>query len=178
MARAGLTPPKPENRTALDNFRRAGERGSVVHKMCELYDTGREHEFEMDPTLEGYAIAWRNFCEEYGFQSELTEVPLPHEIYQFGGTPDTAGNSSLLGGFTVAERKTRELQDYDGFQLAAQELLVQRELKTDKPMFLLGVRLKQDGHFEVRVYSAKRTFYRGLFLAAVSVANYQISQGR
>lgn len=186
MSRAGLTPPIPE--AAKRNFEAAGVKGSTAHSMCELYDLGVAGDYEMDPTMQGYLDAWVAFRSEWAYHPEMVEVPMGHPIYQFGGTPDTAGPihyPSLGFKHAIVERKTCDLADHVGFQLAGQELLVQHEMgeRWPGPCLLLAVRLNKDGTFQVKghrpgEYTQKRAYYRGLFLAAVAVSNYQISQGR
>jgi hypothetical protein len=173
LGRTGITPPIPAG--ALKNFEYAGERGGVVHKMCELYDLGSISDFDLDPAMEPYLDAWVSFRKKYQYEPSLVETPLGHPLYRYGGIPDSAGLYEEGG--MVAERKTCELTDQIGFQLALQELLVEKALGFSKPR-LVAVRLKADGSFEARDYTAERRRYQSLGLAAVAIANYQIGRER
>jgi hypothetical protein len=156
------------------NFEYAGQRGSAVHRACEFYDMGHLDEVSLDSNIERYLEAWKAFRKDYEYGPFGTELPMGHPIYYYGGTPDSWGRSNK--GPLVVERKSRPLAEYDGFQLAGQDALIEANygFKSEK---LLGVQLKADGTYVVREYVKSR--YRPLFLAAAAVANYQISmEGR
>lgn len=177
LSRTGLAPAKPTNPAILANFKAAGQRGTEVHRMCELYDTGEVADYEFDPAIVGYLVAWRGFCREYGFEADFTERPLGHPVYNYGGIPDAGGYSLKLDAYCTVERKTRDLQDHDAFQVAAQELLLEQEQGAKPGSRLLLVSLKADGRYFPKDVTAERRQRRGLFLAAVGIANYQIGRG-
>ena len=167
----GLSPAIPES--ARRNFAYAASRGTTVHKACELSDLGQSHEYDMDSNLSGYVKAWEKFRIDYGYEPDLVEVPLGHYIYQFGGTPDTAGYSKKLEAYCVVERKTCQLQDHFGFQLAGQEILVIQGPSGPQHARKLAVQLKPDSQYVVKEYYDK--IYHKLFLNAVSISNWKIS---
>lgn len=175
MERTGLTPKIPE--AAKKNFAYAAERGTAIHKMCELHDLGKADQFDMDPNLQGYLDAWKKFCWDYGFGALLTEVPMYHPVYQFGGTPDVAGYSDKLKCKVIVERKAvREISDTVGFQLAGQDLLVKANHEGFEFTKTLVVQLMDDSKYRAKEYGPG--MYKNLFLSAVSIANYQISKER
>lgn len=174
LSRTGLRPPTQfSSRVHAANFEYAGERGTAIHRMCELDDNGNLGTY--DPNLAGYLEAWRTFKNVYQYtpDPDVTERPVVH-VDGFGVTPDSAGRSEFLGGYyVVVERKTRALKDYDEFQVAAQRLAIAEMIGKDCQGGLV-VGLHADGRYDVR-QCRDYTRRRQLFLAAVAIANYQIS---
>lgn len=171
IGRAGLSPKIPE--VAQKNFEYAAGRGTSVHKACELDDMGQSQDFQFDPQVDPYLDAWRKFNADFNFDPDLVELPMGHTVYMFGGTLDCAGMSK--DGYVIVERKTRAFQDHDEFQVAGQELLV-RDVAGKKVTGRLVVSLANDGRYSPRWCRDRQA--QPLFLAAVAVANWQISRGR
>lgn len=156
------------------NFARAGRRGTAVHQACEIYDAGEISLYDVPPELRGYVDAYAGFSRQHGFEPTVIEKPMGHPIFQFGGTPDRAGWCELLQAHVVLELKQCELGDWIAFQLAGQKLLLQYHFPETRWERELAVRLFPDGTWKVREYREPRA--RGLFLAAVAIANYHISK--
>lgn len=173
MSRAGLSPKAPESGRMRRNFEYAGERGTAVHKACELYDLGHLDQYTLDDNLKGYLDAWKFFCNQFEFKPFGTELPMGHTLYYYGGTPDVWGESKL--GKIVVERKSRALMEHDGFQLAGQDMLIKEHFGFQSKE-LVGVQLKATGTYAMRSYN--QPHFKSLFLSAVAISNYQISGER
>lgn len=172
LALSGIKPPPdPSTRTHAANVEYACQRGTAVHKMCELDDLGKCDSYDFDANLLPYLDAWRSFKRDYGFAPDFTERFLVHEVFCFGGIPDSAGPCDKTGGYTVVERKVRELDDADELQVAGQSILL-KDVAGKPVAHGLLVRLKEDGKYQVKKCADRRS--RGIFLAAVTVANYRI----
>lgn len=169
----GLKPPiNIVSRRHRANFEYAGERGTAVHKMCELEDLGESGNYTFDPNLVGYLEAWKVFKLDYGYSPDVTEQPIGHPVYQFGGTPDSGGTCEKMGGYFAVERKQRKLLPQDKFQVALQVILLRDVLGKPCKGGVL-VELRKDGKYcaeEVRTRPLER-----LVLAAIAVSNYKIS---
>lgn len=178
ISRGGLSPAIPKFGRAAENFKAAGQRGTAIHDACELVDSGMEDQYSFDPAITGYMDAWKQFCADFEYTPDIVEVPMAHPIFMFGGIPDTAGLCGRLRGYAVVERKSRPLADYDRFQVAGQLLLIEHNhpRPSGEQVFRIVVQLKADGSYTHKEY--RNRLDRGLFLAAVAVSNYQISQGR
>jgi len=64
----------------------AGEKGTIVHRMCELHDNGNLGEYPDE--YDGYLQAWIQFCEVYEVEVEISEHRLFHRKLMYAGTPD------------------------------------------------------------------------------------------
>jgi hypothetical protein len=67
------------------------DKGSLVHLACHIDDTDELDDESLDPEIEPYLSAYRNFKRDSGFLVSSSEVPLASEIYRFAGTPDKFG---------------------------------------------------------------------------------------
>ncbi len=172
LSLSGLAPKPEMNPRFAANFKYAGERGKAIHKMCELDDLDRSHLYDYDENLAGYLSAWQAFKREWGFKPDFVEEFLIHEIYCFGGIPDCAGYCDRLNAYTVVERKSRELADYDQFQVAGQRILLE-DVEKRKVGAEVLVQLKADGTFLPRILKDRKA--RGIFLAAVTISNTILS---
>lgn len=159
------------------NIEYAGSRGHEIHRACHLDDEGEAHNYTFDPQVEGPLEAWRAFKRDYGFKPEIVERPMYHPVYMFGGTPDSVGPCGKFGRLATVERKSCELQEHFGFQLAGQDILVMNELQVP-PTATIAVHLGKDGRYHPREFNfARERHFKALFLAAVAIANYRISKG-
>lgn len=69
----------------------AQDRGTYVHKMCELDDKGDLHPDEEQGPYAGYLKAWRSFLFDYGADWEAVEERGYSRMYGFAGTLDRRG---------------------------------------------------------------------------------------
>ena len=157
------------------NIEYAGQRGTAVHKMCELDNQGQTHLYDLDANLLGYLTAWRLFKKEFGFTPLGSEKPMGHPIYQFGGIPDSWGIVDKVGGKrAVVEMKTRVLDPDDVFQIAAQAILLEHNIQFSAEVGLL-MQLKADGSYS-HVLHQNLSMPKKLFLSAVPIANHIIAR--
>lgn len=151
----------------------AALRGTHVHAICEYYDYDDLGEY--DPKYQGYLDGWIRFRKESGFIPDIREAMLFHPTYRFSGRPDAAGK--LGGKLAVVEIKSGEgptLHDSIGCQLAAQQILIEDIAKYGPIKTRVAVKLHENGTYTQRTYTDHRD--RGVFLAAVSVANYKLGR--
>jgi len=79
---------------------RAAERGTAVHKACELYDLEILDEDGLDAEVASYLAGWKKFLVDTGFKVERVEVRVYSPTHEYAGTTDRTGrlgrNSVLL----------------------------------------------------------------------------------
>lgn len=101
------------------------ERGRMVHKMLALMNEGTLDEDVLDPDLQGYRSAYRQFLADTGFKPLSWEVRGLNKSLRFCGTYDVVG---LWNGRTcVIDFKSgvgRSLPKWVGYQLAGYDLLL------------------------------------------------------
>ncbi len=108
----------------------ARERGSAVHKACELWDLGTLDEDSVDTTVQPYLDAWKKFVFETGFETEYIEQRLSstnHMLY--AGTLDRAGRMTKLKDnrqqkAVIDIKAVAKVAPVTGVQLAAYENLL------------------------------------------------------
>lgn len=93
------------------------EKGSHVHKMIEFYLGGILNEETLDPSLQPYLCAFKQFMSEALFEVEGCEKAKYHPNYGYAGTPDLWG---ILGGAnTLIDVKSGSPAKWHFLQLAA-----------------------------------------------------------
>ena len=170
LSNAGITPPIPTS--ARHNFVAAGRRGTIIHQGCEIIDLKQEDNFDLDPELKGYFDAWRSFCYDYGYEVSLVEVPLGHDIFLFGGIPDSYGLCKKLGGLAVVERKSTEFKDWMEFQVEGQKILLEHHNMPVEHKVVVSIQKTGKYRVEKCAYSKSRA----LFLSAVAISNWKLSK--
>lgn len=135
--------------------------GTVVHRICELYDKGElgsyEYDHQIDPWLSGY----KKFLDAFRPEWEVIEDPLISNAWGYAGTPDRVG---LIKGIrwgvdlkTGAPEPAHELQTA-GYEVIVEECL---GLKTKKRFSLY---IMQD---DFRLIEHKNKSDRAIFLGLV-----------
>jgi hypothetical protein len=83
----------------------AQQRGTAVHRACELDDEGVLDDATIDPRIMPYVVAWRSFRSQYPLTVITAETRLYSTVYGFAGTPDVV---AMLPDDTLAviDRKT------------------------------------------------------------------------
>lgn len=122
------------------------ERGTFVHRLCELDDAGTLDEATVDPALRGYLDAWRGFKEKLTEEGgrivpEWTERRMVCAALGYAGTMDRAiafgeGDAETL------DIKSGAMKRWTGVQLAAYDFC--RGLSKKRRH---GVEVKKDGKF-------------------------------
>lgn len=67
-----------------------GERGTAIHKACELHDAGTLDFDSLDPRIVGFVEAYVKFMGESGMEFEYIESRFHHPSYRFCGCIDRA----------------------------------------------------------------------------------------
>lgn len=124
----------------------AADRGTAVHRMCELHDYGTLGEYE--PGYEGYLQAWIRFLAESGFEIELIEYQQHHPKLKYAGTIDRTGWHKKKRGL-LDIKTTAALMPVVGPQTAGYQEL--QEANGDKIDFRWAVQLKMDGTYKLEV---------------------------
>ena len=160
----------------------ARDRGTNVHKACELTDLGVLDFETLDERLQGYVMGWQKFMMEFMPTWDHIELPLYSEFYGFCGTPDRAGRVDVKEGKKITQKKivldiksSAQLSPVVGVQLSGYATLLQRGIsETDlKPEFeadeLWAVQLKNDGTYRRKVYTPQHPVFLGL----LAVSNWK-----
>lgn len=69
----------------------ACERGTAVHRACELYDLNTLDYDTVDNIVRPYLAAWRQFVRRKTPEWTHIEMPLYNKMYGYAGTPDRYG---------------------------------------------------------------------------------------
>jgi hypothetical protein len=157
----------PFERVAADVLELARQRGSAVHKACELDDAGLLDEATVDSRIVPYVDAWRVFRHQFKFQVLFAETPLYSMVHGFAGTPDCA--IALLDGvMAVLDRKTGLPGPAAAMQTAAYAHLVDCEFGDDGTgLRRFALRMLPTGQYRIHEYTNPGDWRD--FLAALTV---------
>jgi hypothetical protein len=148
----------------------AADRGSYVHKMCELYNYGTLEEYE--PEYQGYLDAWVRFVSESGFEVELCEHRVYHPKHVYAGTLDYTGYLGKKRG-VLDVKATATLMPAVGPQTSAYaEALKASGEKVD---FRMVVLLKPDGTYKAPPLTNRRDF--ATFTSCLNIMRWREEHG-
>jgi hypothetical protein len=117
LADVGLSPDYPaEQRQFYLN------RGTAVHRACELLVAGKLDKNNTDPRLHGYVDSFDRFLQRTGFKPDLVEHRVWSEAYLVGGSLDYCG--PLNGVQTILDVKSGEPAAAAALQTAAYAYLL------------------------------------------------------
>ncbi len=135
----------------------ATQRGTHVHRACELYDRGMLDEETLDPQLRPYLDAWKEFVHRYGNEWVAIEQQFFSAAHGFAGTVDRVLPAGVL------EIKTgAAFPDWLDLQLGGYSIL------TGAGLYGTGVLLMPNGKFRTSHFGATQMAQaRGKFLAAL-----------
>lgn len=153
----------------IDALVAARERGTAVHRMCELDDLGDLDEDSADDALLGYLVAWRKFRAETNFVPDMVEWRVFHPTYRYAGTLDRRG--MLFKCDAVADIKTGAPQRATSVQTAAYAMAL--DPKHGQKLKRYAVHLQEDGNFKLIEYKDPRDFI--VFIAALTLVNWRQS---
>lgn len=150
----------------------ARERGSAVHRACELYDRGILDFESLDARIEPYVRAYMAFrANRKEEKFEWIETPMMDQARVYAGTPDRILQSKSRA---VWDLKTGGEQRWHSIQLAAYVHLFEDEFTYDR----FCIYLKNDGSYQVRQFSKSEYFEDiNLFNAALVIHDAK-SRGR
>lgn len=122
----------------------ARDRGTNVHKMCQLHDYGLLEDFDQDYRL--YLDAWIMFLRDTGFESEVIEPRMYHPKFKYAGEPDRIGWCKKKHG-VLDIKTTSQLMPAVGPQDAAYLELWNYNHPDMKIKYRWAVLLKPDGTY-------------------------------
>jgi len=146
-----------------DNVR---DRGSRVHQAVAFDHDGTLDE-QTAADVMPYVVTWRRFVAESGFSPKTWERPIADPVRGYAGTYDVVG--SLAGRSALIDIKTGVPQPWVGAQLAAYA----RCLNDGPARYCLHLTPERYVLTEYRDRNDER-----LFLAALTVATWQVQHGR
>ena len=158
-----------------DVLERKSDLGIAVHKACCLFDQNRK--FSVDPEVDPYVDAWKEFRERTRFVPRLIEQPHEAVVNGMSYTMRVDREGLLAGEETIVELKTcANAMRHHGVQLAGYAMGLPRE-KSSSPFgrFLLRrrivVKLTRQGVAKVIRYDDNADF--GVFVSALYVATWK-----
>ena len=154
----------------------AAQRGRFLHKMCNLYDTGRLDWKTVDDRLMPFFLGYQKFLEDTKFDIALSETPLYHPLYSYAGTLDRLGRMVVRQktAWVLADLKTGGLHPATALQTAGyKELVLANALDFDKetPILRLAVHLPGDGTWKPMWYDDYND--KSIFLGLVGAINWK-----
>lgn len=148
-------------------------RGSAVHLACQLDDERDLEEASLDPWLQPYVVAWRDFRRLWVGELLAIERPLADATRGFAGTPDRIARSRE-GRLVVVDIKTGDSAPVHAIQLAAYAELARAEFEAGaRRVQRLVVRLMPDGKFSLIEHKTGSDW--NVFLAALSLWKWRES---
>lgn len=142
----------------------ARQRGTAVHKACEIFDNGGSFTAPLDEVIQPYFVAWVKFVVEKKVRITATERRLRHQHMRYAGTFDAIG---MIGDeeWLIDRKCTSALSDVTGVQLAAYAAILGRPLRR------AAVQLKPDGTYVFQEYSGRSDW--PTFVAAYTIFNWK-----
>lgn len=156
----------PFERVAARVLEFARQRGTAVHRACELDDAGQLDESTVDERIWPYVDAWRTFRRQFKFHVLFAERPLYLDRYGIAGTPDVA---IMLPSedIAVVDRKTGLPGAAAALQTAAYAELITDVYATRKPPRRFSLRMRPTGRYTFDEYTSPRDWPD--FLACLTV---------
>lgn len=128
----------------------ASELGTMVHQTTELFDLGTLDEDDLDPILQPYLNAWKQFRHEVGFVPDTVESRMYHPKFKYCGTSDRTG--AIRGIKAVVDiKKMMTLGPVIGPQLAAYKEMHNLDGAGIEKRYALG--LRPDGTYRLQEYT-------------------------
>ncbi len=153
-----------------EDYRYAADRGTAVHRFCELFDVNEEDWSQVEGTvLEPFCRAYARFVKETSFTPRLIEHAGIACVsgMRYGYTLDREGD--LDGKPTIIDIKTGSIQRSWALQLAGYELalrehdFIRRQRK--------AVRLCNDGSYSLYSYGGPAD--EQIFRAALAIETWK-----
>ena len=142
----------------------ASERGTAVHKACEIINLGQEFAGPLDSVIVPYVDAWQLFIKEKRVIITEAEQRLYHPTMKYAGTFDALAMIDdcewLLDIKCIATLHPRI-----GVQLAGYEGLINRKVRRG------AVQLKSDGSYRFAEYKNKSDW--PVFVSLLTIFNFK-----
>lgn len=159
----------------------AQERGTMVHHLTELMDTG-EDKGTVPGDWSGYMQAWDKFKQETGFEVFEIEQKVFSAQHLFAGTLDRTGKMrkhrepSKRDALSVVDIKTGMMYPTYALQTAAYQAAANEGRLGERITERLGVQLKPDGTYHIEEYTDR--FDIQVFLSQIVVYSWKVTHGR
>lgn len=156
-----------------DTMEYARQRGTAVHRACELHDRGTLDEQSLDPVIVPYLNAYKSFLQQTGFRPELIEEQFEHPALVYRGTLDRAGKLGFRR--TLVDIKVvAAIQVASRVQLSAYaELCNRHRILIDERRIL---QLKPNGSYTLTDPYACGDDFR-VFVALLTIKNWRGKYG-
>lgn len=150
----------------------AAERGTAVHRVCELHDLGTLDYGSLDDELIWYLMAWQKFLDDK--KPEIIEIERPrhHPLAKYAGTYDRV--LVLDGTLSMLDLKSSyKLMPATGPQTAAYAEARNAHIKnkTDHTKKRYGLKLMGDGTYELQQYKDPSDL--NTFMACLTVTRWK-----
>jgi hypothetical protein len=147
-------------------LKNAGEFGTAVHSMIDLYEKGILDTENLDLGLSPCLDAWNDCREHYGFTVLQSEFKVASTRYGYAGTGDL-----LLASDVLADIKTRPVNfKMDGPQVAAYAEAGREMGLFPKIKKRLLIELSATGKYKVTEFKEKNDF--NIFLCVLTLFNH------
>lgn len=154
-----------------DILRFAAQRGTAVHRACELYDLDTLDESTLDLEVGAYLKGYKAFLRDTGFQPARIEQRVYHPQHKYAGTLDRTG--SLGGQLALVDFKTGVMLDGHRAQLAAYAMALPMPRRYRR----FGLQLKADGSYKIHEFPMRDLALNfNVFLGALAVTKQQLKQ--
>lgn len=147
----------------------ARERGTAVHKACELADLGTLDWSTLDVALFPYVEAWERFKVETRFVPIRIEERIYSEVYGYAGTLDRIGSMDYKE--TLIDIKSGEVYPSAGVQLAAYNKAAFERGIISNLLPRYAVQLRDDGTYRLHPFTDAADF--NVFSAALQIYHYK-----
>ena len=134
------------------------QRGTAVHKACELYDKSIPDESTITKEIQPYLLAWKQFLSDTQFIIDEIETPDYSNKYKYGFKIDRIG--MLENKITILDIKTANVPNHlanklqlVGYQLGYNE---RHKLEEYKATRRIAVHLKSSGTYKIEEYKDKK----------------------
>lgn len=155
----------------------ARQRGSLVHRLCELDDLNNLDPDSIDDSLLPYLSAWRQFRIDSKFVATRIEHRLINSQYRYAGTEDREGvmSDTPKGTIDLIDIKTTAtLGPEVGPQLAGYE----HARNPNEPPIgrRYAVQLNKNGTYRLSPYTDRSDFT--VFLSCLQIYNWRNKHGK
>ncbi len=152
----------------------AADRGSAVHKACELSLWDRLDRSKLMEELQPYIFAFDLFVKECGFIPSLIEHRVFHDKLKYAGTFDLMGSivwkRKEITNALIDIKTTFKFMPSVGPQTAAYKEAYNSQNKADKIGKRFALRLKNNGSYELIELTDATDW--NVFLSCLNIRNY------
>lgn len=157
-----------------DTLRRAQERGTAVHKACELYDLEQLDITTVDESIAPYLAGYINFLSETKFEHHAIEQKVVSRKYGYAGTLDRLGvlgkskrrcQIDLKSSVSVSRSVGPQTAAYD--QAAREEKYIGAKEIMDR----YALQLRADGGYRLLPCKSPADF--SVFLSALTIYKFK-----